>query len=124
MVYRNSISNKLYQIHDTSINDFNRQPLLISQFSYQGPCMTKYDLNRDGLEDLLIGGTAGQATSVFMQQKNGSFAEKNIQAFEKDKAFVDADIAVFDANADGHPDIYIASGGYNNFAPPDALLTG
>ena len=97
--------------------------LLISEFSYNGPCMTKYDLNKDGLEDVLIGGAAGQATSVFMQQKNGSFAEKKIPAFEKDKAYVDADIAVFDANADGHPDIYIASGGYHDFTESDPLLS-
>ncbi len=28
-----------YQSLDTGINDFNRQPLLISEFSYNGPCM-------------------------------------------------------------------------------------
>jgi hypothetical protein len=111
-----------YKNPDTSINDFNRQSLLISEFSYQGPCMAKYDLNKDGLEDVLIGGTAGQATSLFIQQKNGAFAEKKIPAFENDKTCVDADIAVFDANADGHPDIYIASGGYHGFTESDALL--
>ena len=76
--------------------------------------MTKADLNKDGLEDMIIGGAAGQSASVFIQQKNGTFVSKNIPAFEKDKDCADADIAVFDANADGHPDIYIASGGYNN----------
>ena len=30
-----------YESPDTGINDFNTQPLLISQFSYHGPCMTK-----------------------------------------------------------------------------------
>jgi hypothetical protein len=54
---------------DSNINDFNRQLLLISQFSYSGPCITKYDLNNDGLEDLLIGGAAGEATRLLMQQK-------------------------------------------------------
>lgn len=111
-----------YESPDTSINDFNRQPLLISEFSYHGPCMTKYDLNKDGLEDVLIGGGAGQATHIFMQQKNGAFAKKTIPDFERDKAHADADIAVFDANADGYPDIYIASGGYHSLTPSDMLL--
>lgn len=107
---------------DTTTNDFNRQLLLLSQLSYQGPCMTKYDLNKDGLEDVIIGGNAGQATGIFIQQKNGGFAAKDIPAFEQDKAFTDASIAVFDANKDGYPDIYIASGGYNNLNESDSLL--
>ena len=49
MVYRNSTGIK-YESPDTNINDFNRQTLLISEFSYNGPCMRKYDLNNDGLE--------------------------------------------------------------------------
>ncbi len=57
-----------------------------------------------------------------MQQKNGTFVKEEIPAFEQDKACEDADIAVFDANADGHPDIYIASGGYHNFKESDSLL--
>jgi hypothetical protein len=84
--------------------------------------MKKYDVKNDGLDDVLIGGAAGQATRFFMQQKNKSFAEKKIAAFENDRAFVDADIAVFDANSDGHKDIYIASGGYHSFSPTDTLL--
>jgi len=111
-----------YESPDTNIIDFNRQLLLISEFSYHGPCMTKYDLNKDGLEDVLIGGGAGQATSIFMQQKNGAFAKKIILDFDKDKAYDDADIAVFDANADGNPDIYIASGGYHSLTQSDMLL--
>ncbi|HEY6978452.1 MAG TPA: VCBS repeat-containing protein [Chitinophagaceae bacterium] len=107
---------------DTTINDFNRQSLLISQPSYNGPCMVKGDINKDHLEDIIIGGVAGQATMLYMQQKNGTFISKNIAAFDQDKACADADIAVFDANADSHPDIYIASGGYNNFNESDEVL--
>jgi len=95
---------------------------LVSQFSYSGPCITKYDLNNDELEDLIIGGTSGEATRIFMQQKNGSAVLKSIPAFEQDKGYKDAAIAVLDANGDGKPDIYIASGGYDNLTPTDALL--
>lgn len=109
--YLNSVSD---------INDFNRQSLLISQFSYSSPHMKQADINSDGLDDILIGGAAGEPTTIFIQQKNGSFASKLTDAFEKDKAFEDADIAVFDANGDGKPDIYIASGGYHNFNASDS----
>lgn len=111
-----------YKSPDTSINDFNRQLLLICEFSYHGPCMTKYDLNKDGLDDVMIGGEYGKATSIFMQQNNGVFVIKKIPAFEQDKAYDDADITIFDANGDNYPDIYIASGGYHNLTPSDVLL--
>ena len=70
--------------------DFNRQPLLISEFSYQGPCMVKYDLDKDGLDDVVIGGAPGQATSLYLQQRNGAFVRKIIPAFEQDKGYADA----------------------------------
>ncbi|WP_276500739.1 VCBS repeat-containing protein [Terrimonas pollutisoli] len=111
-----------YSDSSARINDFNRQLLLISKFSSQGPCLYKYDLDKDGLDDVIVGGGAGQSTAVFMQQKGGAFVQKKISALEQDKNCVDADIAVLDANADGHPDIYIASGGYNSFTVSDSML--
>ncbi len=102
--------------------DFNRQLLLTGEFSYSTPCLYKYDLNKDGLEDLLIGGEGNRETRIYLQQKNGSFLLKKVDAFEKDKNFEDASIAVFDANGDGYPDIYVASGGYGNLSATDSLL--
>ena len=61
-------------------------------------------------------------TQIYLQEKNGCFKKVNIAAFEKDKAFEDADIAVFDANGDRHADIYIASGGYALIKEDDPLL--
>jgi len=84
--------------------------------------MVKYDMNKDGLDDIIIGGTIGQAAALYQQEKNGSFHAINVPAFESDKMFADADIAVLDANKDGLPDIYVASGGYNNLTPADNFL--
>ena len=120
--FTETTSNIKCETIDTSMNDFNRQMLLISQFSYSGPCITKHDLNNDGLEDMLVGGTAGEATRIFLQQKNGALVLKNMPAFEEDKKYKDAAITVFDANGDGKLDIYIASGGYDNLSQKDSLL--
>ncbi len=111
-----------YQHPDNRINDFNRQTLLISEFSHNGPKLVKHDLNNDGLEDLLIGGAGEDPTAIFMQKKNGEFESKKSAAFEADKSYEDADIAVFDANADGKLDIYVASGGYHQLNASDPLL--
>lgn len=106
----------------TATNDFNRQLLLISQFSYNSPCITKYDLNSDGLEDVLIGGNGGHPTLIYLQKKNNGFELLNIPAFETDSLYETGDITVVDVNADSKPDIYISSGGYNSLNPGDPLL--
>ncbi len=105
-----------------AVNDFNRQPLLIHGFSHVGPVMARADLNRDGKEDIIIGGAKGQAMEIHLQQAPGKFLRKTVAAIEKDKMFQDAAIAVFDANGDGYTDIYAASGGYHDMQQDDALL--
>lgn len=105
-----------------TINDFKRQPLLVNPLSFSGPCLVKGDVNNDGLEDIYAGGGSGKAGSIFLQQKNGSFIEKKQISFEADKACDDAAALFFDANGDGFNDLYVASGGYHNYTPGDALL--
>lgn len=111
-----------FQNKASSINDFKRQSLLVSQFSHSGPSMAKGDLNNDGLEDVIIGGSKGNSAKIFLQLNTGKFAERTVTSFEKDKMSHDTDIQIFDANKDGHQDIYIASGGYHDYEPEDIRL--
>ena len=115
-----------YENPPQPVNDFDRQALLISELSHSGPCMAQGDVNQDGLEDLVIGGAAGQAAMLYVQQKTSTdtprFVRQRVPAFETDKASHDAAVALVDANGDGFMDIYIASGGYHDFAPDDARL--
>ncbi len=106
----------------SSVNDFKRQALLISQFSHHAPCMAKGDLNKDGLEDVFIGGSAGQEGAVFLQQADGRFLREQSAIPANDGRFHDSASALFDANGDGHLDIYVASGGYHDFEPGDERL--
>jgi enediyne biosynthesis protein E4 len=105
-----------------AINDFKRQPLLINPMSFQNPCLVKYDVNGDGLEDIYAGGGSGQAGKLYLQQKNGNFISKKIVAFEQDSLCEDADALFFDANNDKQPDLYVCSGGYSNLIAGDPLL--
>ena len=111
-----------YKNVKTTINDFKRQPLLTNPLSFVSPCLAKGDVNGDGLEDVYVGGTSGQAGALFIQNKNGSFTQKPQPAFEADKVSEDADALFFDANSDGFNDLYICSGGYANFQPEDPAL--
>ena len=105
-----------------SINDFKRQPLMVNPMSFFGPCMAKGDVNGDGLSDIYVGGGDGQSGKLYIQQKNGRFVQKLEPAFEADRMSKDADAVFFDANNDGYLDLYVASGGYDNFNPQDPLL--
>lgn len=103
----------------SGVNDFKRQPLLINPLSFPGPCLAKADVNGDGLEDVFVGRSPGNVGIIYTQQKNGSFAKK---IFENSDQCEDADAIFFDANGDKSPDLYIATGGYHNFAEGDRLL--
>ncbi len=104
------------------INDFLRQPLMIDPMSFFGPCLVKADVNGDGLEDVFAGGARGQSGALYIQQKNGQFIKKMEPALDADKMSEDVDAVFFDANGDGYPDLYVCSGGYDNYLPGDPLL--
>jgi hypothetical protein len=112
----------IYHHASSELNDFKRQPLLINPLSHSGPCLVKGDVNGDKLEDIYAGGGNGQPAMLFLQQPNGSFVQKAQAAFEADKSSEDAGAAFFDANGDGFTDLYVCSGGYNNYTPNDPLL--
>jgi hypothetical protein len=105
-----------------TINDFKRQRLLTNSLSFFGPCMAKGDVNGDKLEDIYVGGGSGQPGTLFIQKKNGQFIQKAEPAFDQDKNSEDADVLIADLNGDGFPDLYVASGGYHQYAPEDTLL--
>lgn len=99
--------------------DFKRQPLMPVMFSPCGPQMAKGDLNGDGLEDIFIGSTQGQPGILYLQQIDGQFSPT---VFNGDEYCTTSDVLLFDANGDGHKDIYCVSGGYNDYEINDARL--
>ncbi|MCW3114159.1 MAG: Repeat protein, partial [Segetibacter sp.] len=111
-----------YVFRGNNINDFKRQPLLVNPLSFSGPCLVKGDVNGDGLDDIFVGGGSGQAGAIYLQQTGGGFVKKSQAAFDADKGSEDADAVFFDANKDGFNDLYVASGGFHNYASDDELL--
>ncbi|MDB4869934.1 MAG: repeat-containing protein, partial [Gemmatimonadales bacterium] len=102
--------------------DFTVQALLPYELSKHGPPLAVADVNGDGLDDVFIGGSSGAAGKLFIQHKDGSFAESSqAEAWQADKEFDDWGATFFDANGDGKPDLYVTSGGYQ-LAPSSRLL--
>ncbi len=91
--------------------DFKREPLIPYKCSRKGPYFAKADVNADGIEDIFIGGSAGEAGVLMMGQASGQFISKSIADFTKDKAAEDMAAVFFDADGDGDVDLYVVSGG-------------
>jgi hypothetical protein len=90
--------------------------------SRQGPAIAVADVNSDGLEDVFVGGGSRTPGRLFMQRRNGRFAESSRrQPWVSDTTYEDWGALFFDANGDELPDLYVASGGYH-LAPSSPLL--
>jgi hypothetical protein len=106
----------LNHMHEENVyNDFEKEILLPHQTSMFGPNIGKGDLNGDGLEDIVVGGSSTFATTIYFQQGN-EFKKLESEIFDADKISEDMGIHIFDVENDGDQDIYIASGG-NEFSP-------
>ncbi len=97
--------------HENSFSDFDREPLMPYLLSTETPFLIKGDINKDGLDDVYIGSSAGQNKMIFLQQAKGIFQklsipELNVATNKEDGAALFADI-----NNDGFDDLIIAGGG-------------
>jgi hypothetical protein len=101
--------------------DFDREPLLPHSLSAEGPAIAVGDVNGDGLDDVSVGGAKWQSGALFLQQRDGTFRQSPQNAFRADSLFEDVDAVFFDANGDGHPDLYVVSGGAEFSGSDDAL---
>jgi ASPIC and UnbV/FG-GAP-like repeat len=96
--------------------DFNIQKLLPHKFSEYGPSIAVGDVDGNGLEDLVVGGSSFHSAQVFLQQPSGQFLQKALLP-DQVSAFKQADdlqVLLFDADGDGDLDLFVASGGYEN----------
>ena len=99
--------------------DYNKQYLIPHMLSDRGPRIAVADVNHDALDDIYVCGASGQPGQLLIQQANGQFKTADTAVFNKYAATEEVDALFFDANKDGHPDLYVVSGGnqYNDGNP-------
>ena len=105
-----------YMHEERDFIDFNIQKLLPHKLSEYGPALAVGDIDGNGLDDIVCGGSAGHSAMIFLQQRDGKFLQRPLLGPDaaKAKKSDDMGILLFDADGDGYPDLYIAAGGYEN----------
>ena len=100
---------------DTLFVDYYAERNIPVMLSKEGPRAAVADVNKDGLDDIFIGGAKGQPGQLYIQS-NTSFIKKLQTSFENDKDFEDVAVLFFDCDNDGDQDLFIGAGG--NDQPP------
>ncbi|RXK50824.1 VCBS repeat-containing protein [Aquirufa rosea] len=99
-----------YQHQESVFNDYDRDVLLKQKYSTLGPALAVGDVNGDGLDDIYLGGAAGQEKKLFVQLPTGAFKESKQADFVLDKASENTDALFFDADKDGDLDLFVVTG--------------
>jgi hypothetical protein len=101
-----------YKHKEEDFVDFNIQKLLPHKFSEYSPALAAGDIDKNGLDDILIGGNSESPAQVLYQQNNGKFLQKDVFKTLTAGKTKDEGILLIDVNNDNALDVFVASGGY------------
>ncbi|MBZ9729337.1 VCBS repeat-containing protein [Salegentibacter sp. JZCK2] len=100
-----------YKHVEQSTLEFNREPLIPFGYSNQSPRAAVADINKDGLDDLVIGGGKTQGLNLWLQNVDGSFEKSEQIVFSEDAISEDTDQIFMDVDGDMDLDLIVVSGG-------------
>jgi hypothetical protein len=104
-----------YTNRSSNFLDFNIQKLIPHKLSEYNPALAVGDIDGNGFDDLIVGGSAYDQAQIFFQMPDGKFNRRNLLTGNVNPThnFKDEGLLLFDANGDGKLDLYAASGGMN-----------
>ena len=91
-------------------DDYQKQVLLPYKLSQLGPAIAVGDVDKDGLDDFFVGNASESSGKLFIQKMDGTFRIQD-GPWQQDSIYDDAGSLFFDADNDGDPDLFVASGG-------------
>lgn len=117
------VTERLNHVHHEAIfDDFERQPLLPRRYSQLGPGLAWFDLDRDGLDDLVIGAGRGGFLTTYSNDGKGGFTPKKIEG----KPLLDDSAGLAGTFLNGEPVVLAAIADYESgrAVPPRMITAG
>jgi len=96
---------------ENKFSDFDRDRLIFQMNSTEGAKPSVGDVNGDGMDDIFFPGAKEQESSLYLQNRNGSFSKKS-EDFKSIKRSESVSSLFFDADGDKDLDLYVVNGGY------------
>lgn len=96
-------------------DDYSKEVLIPYKQSTLGPALAVADVNKDGLDDIFLGGSTHNSGQLLLQTKDQKFILARTQPWTAYTECEQVNAIFFDCDNDGDQDLYIVSG--SNEAP-------